>query len=199
MPEEYKDVVSRLYENFLMRDFTYIFGGGILLASVKYAYDGNLIGAIDYVTQDFLKFIIFLITSYFIGLIVQEGVSLIIIKTKSKERYIIKTTQEIPYSDYFLLMAEIQKKYGGGTIRRIERIIYLKHVGAAIGSASLISSLILLVPLIKYHRAWDFIIFFVLIITTVACLMENRLKLKQQDKVLKHLADTINVAEEHDR
>jgi len=157
MPEEYKDVVSRIYENFLMRDLTYVFGGGLLLASVKYAYDGNLMGAIDYVSQNFLKFIVFVVISYFVGLIVQEGVSFINIKikSKSKEIYIVKTAPEVPksYNDYFLLMADIQKNYGVDTIRRIERTIYLKHVGATIGSASLISCLILLVPLISDTEA----------------------------------------------
>lgn len=71
MAEEIRDVVSRMYENFLMRDLTYVFAGSLLLASTKYAYDGNLISSIDYISQNFLRFIIFITISYFIGLIVQ--------------------------------------------------------------------------------------------------------------------------------
>jgi len=202
MPEEYKDVVSRIYENFLMRDLTYVFGGGLLLASVKYAYDGNLMGAIDYVSQNFLKFIVFVVISYFVGLIVQEGVSFINIKikSKSKEIYIVKTAPEVPksYNDYFLLMADIQKNYGVDTIRRIERTIYLKHVGATIGSTSLISCLILLVPLIKYQfREGDCVIISVLAVLTIVCLLGNRRKLNQQNETLKNLAD--NMKKEHGR
>ena len=192
MPEEVKDIVGRLYENFLMRDLTYVFGGALLLASIKYAYDGNLLDAIDYVSQDFLKFILFLTISYFIGLIVQEGASFI---------KIVKTRPKIPkpYNDYFILMEDIQEKYGFGTIRRIERIVYLKHVGAAVGSASLIGSFILLVSLIKYHKIGDFIAFFILIAFTIVCLIENRWKLKQQNETLKHLANNMNDTKEHGR
>jgi hypothetical protein len=33
MPEEFTDVVGRIYENFLIRDLTYVFGGALLLAA----------------------------------------------------------------------------------------------------------------------------------------------------------------------
>ena len=190
MPEEIKDVVGITYENFLMRDLTYVFAGSLLLASTKYAYDGNLICAIDYVTQDVFKFTIFLSVSYAIGLIVQEGVSFI---------KIVKTQPEIPkpYNDYFLLMADIRENYGFAIIREIERTIYLKHVGAAIGSTSLISSLILLIPLIKYHKIEDFMVFFILIILTIVCLIENRFKLNQQSENLKNLAGKMDGTKEH--
>ena len=91
-------------------------------------------------------------------------------------------------------MADIQKNYGVDTIRRIERTIYLKHVGAAIGSASLISCLILLVPLIKYQfRGWDCVIISVLAVLTIVCLLENRWKLNQQNETLKNLADNMTI------
>lgn len=102
MSEEIKDIGGRLYENFLMRDLTFAFGGALLLASIKYAHDGRLKEGIDYVTQDFLKFILFLAISYFIGLIVQEGASFV---------KIVKTEPEVPGTHhYFLVMAYIQKK-----------------------------------------------------------------------------------------
>jgi len=189
MTGEIRDIVGRMYENFLMRDLTYVVGGSVVLASIKYTCDGNLICSINYISQNFLRFIIFITISYFIGLLVQEGILLIRIKGCK----IVETepTPPHPYNDYLLCMADIQKKYGGDTIRRIERIIYLKNIGSAIASASLISSLILLFPLFKHHRIGDFIIFFFFALLTIVCVIENRNMLNKQNETLRHFAEDI--------
>ena len=185
MSEQIRDAVGRIYENFLMRDLTYVAGGALLIAGIEYARHGDLTHATDYISQNTLKFVLFLGVSYFVGLVVKEGMCF----TK-----IFKVAPEVPkpYDDYFLLMGDIQKKHGSDVIRRIERIIYLKHVGVAIGSASFISSWILLIPLIRYHEIKYFTAFFVLVVLTLVCLMESRSKLREQNETLKSFAGTMN-------
>lgn len=187
-------IISKMYENFLARDLTYIFAGGLLLTNINYACNRNFKGFFNYITENLFKFIIFLGVSYFIGLITQEGLSFINIKTKSKkEIYIIKTRPEIPsqYKNYCSLMTDIEKYFGLITLKEIERTIYLKHIGTAIGSASLISSIILLFPLIKYHNIKDFILFLGFLIITIICLIQNREKLNTQNKTFSELAEEI--------
>lgn len=198
MPEGIMGAVDRIYENFLIRDLTYFFGGCLLLASFYYAYGGNLINAIDYISQNFLKFIIFVSVSYFIGLIGYSGVmniqNLSVDKKILKNTKIFKTLPNVPepYKDNELLLLDIEKQYGLGIIRKIERINYLKRLGAVTGSSSIISSLILLVPLIKYHRINDFIIFFVLIFITIFCIMHNRRWYKRHNEILKCFVEDMN-------
>lgn len=95
------------------------------------------------------------------------------------------------YNDDLLCMADIQKNYGPDTILRIERIIYLKTIGSAICSASLISFLILLIPLVKYHRISNFIVFSFLVLLTIICRIENRKMLDKQNETLRNFAEDI--------
>jgi hypothetical protein len=77
-----KDIVNKLkdnlalaYENFLMRDLTYVFAGVLILLSLKYAYDGKVIDTFEYITLNWIRILIFFIGSYFIGLLVKEALT----------------------------------------------------------------------------------------------------------------------------
>ena len=177
MPGRIKDVVGDVYENFLMRDLTFVFSGSLLLASAKYAYGGKLIDTIDLISENGLTFIIFLAISYFIGLIIQEGF-LIFQEFVAK---VFKTEKRLVKMDLnsAVLMARIYEKYGFDPIRRIERTSYLKQVGAAIGFASLISAFILLFN--EFYICA--LIFFVI---TIVCIFENRNKYDKQSRTLKY-------------
>jgi len=189
LEEEIKDFAARVYENFLMRDLTYVFAGVLLLASTKYAYDRELIDAINYVSQDIFKFVIFIAVSYFIGLIVQEGCTFVgIVKTRPE-----KPAKE--YAKYLMLRANIRRQRPEA-IREMERVIYMKHIGAAIGSASFISCLILIFfPLcdalfkhrqisLELFKILDFWIVLALLLITIVCVILNRQRLKDQQEFI---------------
>jgi hypothetical protein len=120
--EGIRSILNEVYEEFLLRDLTYLFAGGLLLASAKYAYDGNLKEAIDYVSDNPLKFVIFLGVSYLLGLLAQEGMSFL---------GIVKTWEEAPsgYSSAEHFRSDVLKFYGYSVYREVERTAYLKMVG----------------------------------------------------------------------
>ena len=101
MREDIKDICSRAYDNFIMRDLNYAFSGGLIYACIYYTFGKNLECGISYITNNFFIFIIFIIASYFTGIIVQAGVSF----TK-----LFRTGEKIPKSyrnDYVLFMADV--------------------------------------------------------------------------------------------
>ncbi|MBU4350474.1 MAG: hypothetical protein L6305_09180 [Actinomycetia bacterium] len=177
-------IFSRIYETFFTRDFCFISGGSLLLIIIKYVLDGEVIDLINYITGNFLKFIVFLTFSYIIGVIVQEGLYF----TK-----IIITTTKIPssYKNYILVIEDIRKNYSTVTLREIERVIFLKQFVTCIGGASLISSIILLVIVIKFNKVQDYFLLCVLILLTIVYIKENRFKQKQQDKIFKDLTNKL--------
>lgn len=189
MPKEINGLFTRIYENFFMRDLTYIFGGNILLATTYHALGKNLLCAIKYVTQNFFTFLILILVTYFIGLIVQQGVSCIPFINKI---FITEPDIPKPYKTYTVFRALLSKRFEGHDIREIERVIYLKQVSFTVGSSYLISALISLYPLIKNHKISDFIISGVLIILTFVCYKENRVQSKIENDAYKEFAERMN-------
>ncbi len=171
MSDDIKDTLYNIYECFLLRDLAYIFGGSLVMGSIYFVFNRNIIIAIDYITQNFFKFLIFLFFSYFLGVIVSDLVQII----RIKKFCIIKpehlSTDEF---DFLMLMAGIRKKWGVNSVRRIERVIYFRKLSAVICSASLVSFLILFIPLISCYKIVDIVIVSSLIICTVVCLIVNR-------------------------
>ncbi len=167
MSDGISDTLDRVYENFFMRDLTYVFAGSLLLTSILYVYEINLINAMNYISQNFIRFIIFVSVSYIIGYIGFTGIMFLNIFEKLKDIY--GGHKDIK------IFADIEGRYGHNTIRRIERDQYLDRLAKTIGSATLISSLILLVPLIKYNfRISDIIIISTTIVVTIVCFFENK-------------------------
>jgi len=169
MSDDIKDTLYNIYECFLLRDLVFIFGGSLILGSIYYVFNGDIITAVNYVTQNFFKFLLFLIVSYFTGIIVSDGVKQI--------KFIKIVEPDTLMSENFnftILMARIREKWGVNTIRRIERCIYFKKVGSVIGSALLISALILVVSIIINFKLKESIMIFVLLIFSMVCLIENR-------------------------
>ncbi len=186
MVGNYADTMNKLYENFFMRDFVYIGAGCVFLFSIGYYYSGNFESIMNYFTQNIFKFIIFLIFSYFAGVIIQEGTAFLgIVKTGVKAYK--------PFNEYTFLINEARRKYGLDIIIELERIIHFKQIGSAIGSASLSSSFVLLLSFTKYHRHTDLIVLSALVVVTVICLKENRWKLRQQNELLKHIAENMTI------
>ena len=184
MSDNFLDGMDRIYEKFFMRDLTYVFCGSLLLISIQYVREGNLINTIDYISQNLIIFIIFLGISYVTGYIVFTGVMFLKIFGTVKNIY-------TPHNEIKIL-ADILKKHGPDTIRRIERENYLERFARAIGSASLISSCILLFSFIIYNRIGDFIIFLILVVITTVCLMENKRWIKKLKENIEHLECNMN-------
>lgn len=186
MSENSNNIFNRIYENFFTRDFCYILGGSLLLIIIKYAWDRNIIDLINYITENLLKFIVFILFSYVVGVISQEGLSFI---------KVVNTSTEIPpsHNNYLLVIEDIRKNYSELTLREIERVIFLKHFGACVGGASLISSIVLLVIVVKFQKVQDYFLLCILILFTVVCLKENIIKKKQQDKILEDLTNKLKV------
>ena len=93
-------------------------------------------------------------------------------------------------------MARIYSEYGMETMRRLERLIFLKHFGAAACTACFTSFLISLVPLTirlvtKNRKFENFIIPPVLFILTVIARLENIDKLRQHAAELENLSGSI--------
>ena len=145
MYQEIRDTLGTAYERFLMRDLTYVFAGLIIVTSVKYAYDGKIFDLFSIITKGWTNFILFFLSLYFIGCLTKEALSY---WNKCDDFY---TELKYPHwfstcpkaEKYYILMFKIQKKFGMSTIRRLERTAYFYHIGASIGTASLVGSLIL--------------------------------------------------------
>ena len=184
MSKNLNDIIDRMYENFLMRDLSYIFGGCILLGSLAYSLNGELTSIINYITNNVLIFILFLIVAYFIGIITQEGMAF---------TGLIKTRQKVPepYEDYIILLINIKKYFGEDAIKYLERIIYLKHIGSSLGASSFIGTVLIFVRTVWYHKFQDFIVLVFMLTFTFICIIENNWKLKQQNEALRHLSEEI--------
>ena len=190
MSEEIKSKVGYIYENFVMRDFTYVVSGSFILSSIVYSFWSyeEFLKTFSLIIDNTIFFIIVLIISYFTGLINQEFFKLI---------RVIKTTTTVPvsyknYNSNFILVSDIENNFSFYTIRRLERIVFLKHIGAAIGSSSLVSFLIFLYPLCKFTRKIDIVISLLFFILTIICIIENRVKFTKNNEVLEDLAQKIN-------
>ena len=199
--EGFVESVSKMYENFLMRDLAYVLGGTVFLGSVIYAYNVNcLIRVSLYITHDFFKFILFLIISYSVGLILQEGFYLFhLVKIRPREEDKKYSEFANPY-DEFMLVKKI-KEYSPCVITEIERIIYFKHFSATFMASSLSSFFAII--LLRMHFRFIFcfssykcphipIILFFLLILSIICFWENCYKYEQQFDTLKKFKNFFN-------
>ena len=135
-----RGVLENLYENFIARDLTFIFGGGVVSASFLFLIDSCPPNLLKSVTENIVYIIIFIITSYFIGVFCHE---------LFYRCNIIKAIQtEINGRDVMFIESEAQKKGMGFILRRIERLIYIKQIFGVMGSCMLLSSSMFCVKLL---------------------------------------------------
>jgi len=163
--------LGKIYENFFMRDLTYIFGGFLILWSLRYSFkDADvfryLFYNLDIGEMEWFKLIIVFAVSYFVGLIVKESLTNDrILDSETLRCKCLKKLCEnrwfsthVPYYleknfgyeryKFFYYLAEIQEVYKNDAVNRLERVLYFLHIGASIGIASLVSCFILGVALI---------------------------------------------------
>ena len=145
------ETITFIYESFILRDLAYIFGGSLILGFVYYATERNIIPAIDYVTQNILKFMFFVFISYCCGIIAHTVISLIeekLIDLFKKERINQekekkKTILSLPY-----LLDNVKKQCGDYSARAIERIFFIRLLNRVIYSSSIICTLIISILII---------------------------------------------------
>lgn len=186
MREDIKDIFSKAYDNFIMRDLNYVFSGGLIYACIYYTFGNSFECGIRYITNNFFIFIIFLIASYFSGIIVHEVVL--------SAPYLFKTEAKIPESyrnDYVLFMAGVMKEYGSATVRRLERTTYLMLMGSSIGSALLINFFIISYRFTEKGKIHDIAISAIFLLLTVGCVIINRKKYKELNRNIEILASEI--------
>ena len=212
MYQEIRDTLGTAYERFLMRDLTYVFAGLIIVTSVKYAYDGKIFDLFSVITKGWTNFILFFLSSYFLGCLTKEALTY---WNQEKDNKKVKkdnnclnylkyphwfSTWHAKTKEYYILMFKIQKKFGMSTIRRLERTAYFYHIGASIGTASFVGFLILVsfrlflfellgrIPSIEYTFQYaSFII--ILLLSFGFCLWYNHGKLREYNRHLKYLEE----------
>jgi hypothetical protein len=178
------NLILNLYEMFILRDFTYVISGSFFLAILGYIIDVNYIEWINYITLNGFKFILFLAFSYITGLLIQEGLSW--------TRVIVTYPNHLKnMGEYAIQINKISKNYDIRILRILERTIYFKHIGSAIGSVAIINAIVLLIPLYCRHSKIDILLFLIMVLISIITITENRHKLKQQVTILTTLEEDI--------
>ena len=216
MYQEIRDTLGTAYERFLMRDLTYVFAGLIIVTSVKYAYDGKIFDLFSIITKGWTNFILFFLSSYFIGCLTKEALTY---WNQEKDNKKVKkdnnclnylkcphwfSTWHAKTKKYYILMFKIQKKFGVSTIRRLERTAYFYHIGASIGTASLVGLILFgfchltrllelgWVPPIEYNtfQLFQYASFIIILSLSFGfCLWYNLKKLDEYNRHLNYLEE----------
>jgi len=178
------ELIGSLYEHFVLRDVVYAAGGALVLGSAKYAWDGDVWSGADYVSKSVPLFLLFLVAAYFVGLLVQEGLTFL---------KVVKTAAALPvdYEEEEIVRWKISKVYGRRTLAGIERTIFLKQVGSTIGASAFISYYILLANAFLDKRVLDVPVVIAMAVVTLVCIGENRCKLRQQSESYRRLLGNI--------
>ena len=121
---------ERFYTHFLGRDLCHIFGGGLFICIVEYAYFGEI-----FLPNGFtLEVIGFLMFSYFIGIVI-NNVSF------------LKFTSNIGipanYSHSLLFLQDLIENYDVRVLNQYERYIYFYNVGKSFGMSSFLGGIVM--------------------------------------------------------
>ena len=128
MNDNVSHTIERLYTHFLMRDVVYLVAGGLVLTVGIYAVQG----CICYECVNWPFAVSFIFASYFLGYLIQNGCRMIgVVK--------IKHLTPSRFKDNDVCMVDnFAKLVGPVGMREYERIVFQKHIGAAIGPSCLI-------------------------------------------------------------
>jgi len=150
--------LERAYDSFVMRDFSYIVGGGILLSTIDYCIDSNF-DLLKLFTYNIFGFLILLACCYSIGFMIKAAFEIAIGRETKKDILI-----------GFKVKPIITSKYGISMSKELERASFIQSLSISIVSNSIISLLIVIIKLITQPResTWFFIGagYFLLIITS---------------------------------
>lgn len=210
--------LGEAYENFIMRDLTYAFAGLIIFFGIKYTIDGEILSWLKYIASDIIRILFFLLSAYFTGLIVKEGLTYSNVDKQDTNvihrdlkwafkynrlswRYWFSTDHLTPsdYKGFYVFMSEVEKIFGYSTLRRLERTAFFFHCGAAFGTASFISlgftsfgylGRFILENQIVYSN--EFFLFFIALIGLIIwSLWYNHKKLNEYNYHIQYLAENM--------
>jgi len=168
----FQDMLGRIYENFFMRDLTYIFSGFLILWSLRYSFEN--VDVFNYLfvylkitdNHEWFKLIIVLFVSYFIGLIIKEalvndrcfdsesGFCKWLKKSWFEDKWFSTNVRhELEalgyYKDRFLYyMGRVKENSDDDVVKELARVEYFMHIGASVGIGFLVSSAIFFVALL---------------------------------------------------
>ncbi len=167
-----KGILDSLYANFIMRDLVYIVGGGMILTSAKYLISGDLKDGFDLITGNFIAFLIFIVLSYFLGVIITQGY----LSTRIYKIARIPNMDSGKYRNYIILEALIERKYGESACKKIERVNFLRLACSALFASSLTSFFLVAIATILHlgRRPEDFVSLFILLLIAATSLVRNR-------------------------
>lgn len=195
-----KEEVGKLYENFIMRDLTYISSGALLLIILYECFSNEILNLnfkiILYPTSK-LDFMLFFLISYFLGIIAQEILTLNNPNncvTKKIQKVIFRTKPNTPNNENYLkIISMVESKYGNHTLRSFERTIFLKHIFTALGSTSVICFGITLLSLCIHGNPKDLLLLIISFVLFIICKIQYHNKIKLQEEQLKALYPFDNI------
>jgi hypothetical protein len=181
MANQLTETVGNLYQNFLGRDLTYVASGALMVGSMCYVVssDEQFTDLINKLIDKPIAFIIFLTISYFFGLIVKEGICQLL-EIKKKWLY---GESKLSESEKLELYSSIKGEHREDSLKRIERTIYLMHVGLSFGIGSFVS----LIVLILNCQRVSTLMYIVLVTICVFSFLEYYKKHKQHKEIVDYL------------
>jgi hypothetical protein len=187
MIDEAEKLVGRLYTTFIMRDLTYVISGGLVIGVVLAP-----LGVIDLESANpWLVVPAYLVCAYVMGLLLQETAVLVrLMRMVPRQR-----ESDEGSNNYIILMDDIHQHCHPNTVLMIERVVFLKHFGATLGSALLVVGVLLLVYMLLGILAWAWwqllLTEIILALAFIVCLRTNYANMKFQFETVKQLRKKI--------
>jgi hypothetical protein len=165
MVEKASEIVGKIYQNYFLRDLTYIFGGALILTSIYYCFYNKAFSPIELiyaVTSSTSIFLIMVTSCYFIGYVFKDLIYYLF--------KVIMKNQTYHFNDH-LVFFEHLRFYNGDRnllLQLYNRTIFLEHVCISLGSSSIISAVLLLCGKYVFNRSdiplWVIMFLFILFI-----------------------------------
>lgn len=125
--------VERFYTHFLGRDLCHLFGGGLFICVVEYAYLGKI-----FLPKGFsLEVIGFLMLSYFVGVAINN--------TSHNLKFSASIKTPTHYSNSLFFLQDLIENYDERIINQLERYIYFYNVGNSFGFSSLLGGILMII------------------------------------------------------
>jgi len=185
--ENIGDMLGKLYDRYIMRDFAHIFAGAFILVVVAYSLEKNEV-FFTFISGDFVKLIIFLFSSYSLGMLSAEIPSFLFTRKKYRNA---KFDLSMKFQK---IMITIKEEYGIEPLRLIERFENLRRFGYSLVPASVIGFICFVSLKWKF---WSYTHLDILIIIGIIFVLFSSLRLfiRMKDLVGKskqHYIDELN-------
>jgi len=181
--------IERFYSHFLIRDATYIAGGGVVITTTLYCF-----GKLNEIADLPLWHIVGLVVgAYLIGFAAQElSATLGLFRMYPRGRPYVDQEAEYLFRRHTIFL-----RWGYEAVVSLERIIIIKQIAAVVGSCSLLAIIIvwsgyfLNEPVIKWRAIY---VTFILGVCLTASLSCNWRKARVQSEIIRQLFEQINAS-----